>query len=553
MFNKTHRMQKSITPAQRSFIRNKSTYIPTLEAINEKTANPSTTANETSQILPKSWSLEKQQSYKESLKLLKQVDLTLKKMTVFDQDFTERMTAQSGVKVAKEWTKSSKVEIASLDSNVQSRLLSDSISINIEKVEYTAGGLAAVLQAFEHLHNDPRKKVVFSTDGQLSIMDRSGLQGHEHPTQYDEYGFMDLFAAMKNNILDNRNPETSNYKSLAMPLGLNMATMKSLPAYIRFFAEFVKQKFLAGNDVTEISKAAIRKQKKSLDNFTKIDNLTRAALGKPIMERHGRYYFAFESDRPKLMKGLRSWTKLGIESKLVNQSFLKRRTLFDLENESIHAYFMPNDSYFMPSIVETIVEYLQVTYPERFIFQGKAKLSNIIIDPKTNNAVAIKEIVDSREILRPVNSVFTSLGHDQVFNTAADKGSKGAEYKEIMATSSTGDWVQTISKNDLNNRIPEGMTAKEFLSKANLLPYADKYNIHVTPLSVEENDSDFHLYYRITEGGILTYESQNSAKGSNVTCKGDLINSLYKLNRATIGIWRPLTVGSCTRKIDVNN
>eukprot|EP00121_Abeoforma_whisleri_P014313 Awhi_evm1s13200 len=304
MFNTTHRMQKLITPAQRSLIRNKSTYIPTLEAINEKTVNPSTTINESSQILPKSWSLEKQQSYKESLKLLKQVDLTSKKMTVFDHVFTERMTAQSGVKVAKEWTKSSKVEITNINST-------ESLSHNnTEKVEYTAGGLAAVLQAFEHLHNDPSKKVVFSTDGQLSIMDRSGLQGHEHPTQYDEYGFIDLFSAMKNNILDNRNPETSNYKSLAMPLGLDMTTMKSLPAYIRFFAEFVKQKFRAGNDVTEISKAAIRKQKKSLDNFTKIDNLTRAALGKPIMERHGRYYFAFESDRPKLMKGLRSWTKL---------------------------------------------------------------------------------------------------------------------------------------------------------------------------------------------------------------------------------------------------
>eukprot|EP01061_Rhynchopus_euleeides_P027017 TRINITY_DN43_c1_g1_i1.p1 TRINITY_DN43_c1_g1~~TRINITY_DN43_c1_g1_i1.p1 ORF type:complete len:586 (+),score=261.78 TRINITY_DN43_c1_g1_i1:158-1915(+) len=532
-----------------------------------RTRSPLRAAESVQQVVERldfDWSVQKKRAYAESFRRLMEVDLETDKMTVFEAGLQDRVAETSGAKIAQAWTVPSQVVLAEAPHGALPR--------GGRRVAYQAGGLAALLKAFELLHNEPSAHVVFATDGQLSIMDRSGLQGHEHPTQYDEYTLMDLFQAVADNVMDSREPEASDYRSFTVPLRFDMATVRALPAYIRFFCEFLRQKAISGRDVTALSKGVVQKQKHSLANYSRIDAMTRRAVGKPIMHRHGRLYFAFGADVGKLQKGLDTWNKLGIEAYMVDRDFLARHTLFDLENEEVAAYYIPNDSYFAPDIVETLAQYLEATYPARFTFQRQTRLAEILLSPTTGDAVAVRERVGpaGEERLTKVSSVYASLGHDQVFDrrgAGAGAGDAHTEtdthsrtrarkqvYKEILATSSTGDWVQTISKAELEARVPRGMDIEAFLDPANLLPCADKYNLHVTPLSYEDAGDAYNLYYRVTEGGVVSYEAASAqAKGSAVTERRDLVNTLYKLNRSQVGTWRPLCIGSCSRKIDSTN
>ena len=495
------------------------------------------------------WSKDKKQMYEQSFTSISDLDFRRFKVVTLDNELANDLE-DLGVKHYVNYTAPSRVQI------VQSK---PSMAMG-KKFHFTAGGLNALLQAFDVLHKDHTAEVIFANDGNLSILDRSGLQAHEHPTQYDEYSFAELFKSMSYNFLDTRNPESSNYASFAIPLRPNVATLRALPHYTRFFLEFARQKMNAGMDVTARSKNTVEQQKRSLDNFSFIDNLTRKTLGKPIMERHGRYYFCFDNDYAKLKKGLDVWQKLGIESHLVSEQFLREKSLFNLRDTKIHAYFMPNDGFYYPNAIEVIIEYLLLTYPERFTYYGDTNLSSILINSNDDEAFAVrvKTRGSNASTTIPVNSVYCSLGHDQVFK---DSGKR--MYKEILATSSTGDWVQHISSEELNSIKPKGVDIEEFLDNPTyILPFADKYNLHVTKIGWRKSKQlkdIYNIFYRITAGAIVEYQANDAplhnlgVSGHSFADKRNVINQLYKMNVTQLGIFRPITVGSCSRKIDLLN
>ncbi|RDD38813.1 hypothetical protein TrispH2_010637 [Trichoplax sp. H2] len=493
------------------------------------------------------WSSEKIKCYKSILEKISVSDFKLSKIQAFgDARLLDELREATKVKFSTKWHKQSAVQIV----NSTATEFTDSTN---QTVAYTAGGLSALLKAFELLHNRSEMKVVFSSDSHLSIMDRSGLQAHQHPTQYDEYTLSDLIKALSFNFIDSRDPEKSNYQSFSIPM-LNPSTSK-LISYTNFFLEFLQQKGMAGFDVTQRSKLVVEGQKLSLENFSYIDYLTRASLNKSIMERKGRLYFGFPEDLPRLKHGLNSWKMLGIESYFVDDAFLKDRTLFDIENQPVHAYFIPGDGFFYPDIMEVIIEYLQLHYPDKFEYRANTKLASVYINPGSETAVAVKEITpDGSDRYSSINSIYCSLGHDQVFRNGQ------AIYKETLATSTTGDWVQHIHVDDLKSRLTNNMTIEEYLNNSEYnLPYADKFNLHVTRLGYKKSSIQdwYDIFYRVTEGGVLNYQtglgSKNEKRGHSVLEKKDVINKLYKLNKTQLGIWKPITEGSCSRKIDKNN
>mmetsp|Transcript_1616 Transcript_1616/g.5576 ORF Transcript_1616/g.5576 Transcript_1616/m.5576 type:complete len:583 (+) Transcript_1616:265-2013(+) len=497
---------------------------------------------------------------------LKEFNIKDKKVTRFisddpqERDEEEKLLGNraEAVKWNLDWEENSAVTVAEFRENDFADSLKKQEQDN-EDVHVFVGGLQSLFSCVKHLElaerraeeaaqrgsERPKKqRCIFINDGKPLIAQRAGLQLHEHPTQYPDYGYLNLFKKVLQAlyVMPEDHPERYDYS----PLHLNLRILMCDPlnvgmSYLGFFFTKVWHSFTNKHNVSVDDYNLILLIRNSVDYMQQLDAKIRATTGKSIINRNGRIYWS--PNKGEIEKKKEHWGAMGIPLHDIDGSEVNAITLINGKKMGIHAIRMPNDGEIHTDLPEIVIEYLYKKYPDAFEYHVSA-LNDVYTDKNSStNVRAISELrKDGSKLSYPVNSLYCSLGHHNI----RGEQTKRRQFYLVSASGVTSDWKVTIPKERLQKRVEsalqkKGLSLEEYLKQGHLVPSADMYNLHVKCVDhhFDENSENITLFMRVTEGANLF---------SNFSDKRDLINIAYKLNKFFVGDWKILCAGTCTRQ-----
>lgn len=496
---------------------------------------------------------------------LRDFDLKEKKVTRFLPDSPEELSEEEklfssrckSVKWNLDWESNSEVLVTKFnEENFSPKEETGHKSISLENGEvhvYVGGiqSLFACVKKLESLEKDNlignNIKCIFMNDGKALIAQRAGMQLHEHPTQYPDYNYLQLFKKLFQSlyILPKDHPERYDYSPLHYDLKcLIKEPINATTHYLALFFNKVWHSLTSKRRVSNDDYNLILLIRQSINYMQELDGKIQKEIGKSIINRNGRIYWS--PDKIDIDKKKDHWSAMGIPIEDITGEDINAITLLR-GNKKIYAIRMPNDGEVHPNLPEIVIEYLLKKYPNNFEYHVSA-LSTIYTEDNSTNVKAITEKKDDgTQNSYPVSSLYCSLGHHDVHGAQ----SKKRQFYLIPASGVTSDWKVSISKERLLHRVdPElkkkGMTLEQYLKKGLLVPSADMYNLHVKFIDYHMDDSSdtVTFFMRVTEGANLF---------SSYSEKRDLINITYKLNKYFVGDWKIITAGTCTRQSSVAN
>ena len=204
------------------------------------------------------------------------------------------------------------------------------------------------------------------------------------------------------------------------------------------------------------------------------------------------------------------------------------------------------DGQFEPETPERVIEYFTDEFPGSFSVL-KAVVNEIYINPDSQNPEAVKVTeINGEQRIMPVQTVFGTPGHDQVYKYDAVTRTEKQLWKSVPVSGISSLWICTIRRRELESRwgLIAGDDAHLKKHLDTLCPAANLCNLHATVLSNEILDENVQLYVRVSQGANFN---------STVADKNDLINITTSLDKFFIGNWELVSAGTCTRQTGVTN
>lgn len=422
------------------------------------------------------------------------------------------------------------------------------------KVHYFVGGLPALMQAARKLMElDPNsdEQVIYTFDGKIPKTIQSGSQAHIHPPEWasPDCSLMNLvftlFRGMK--LLKDIDPsDLKHYSYLHFPITWEEVKVRPLTyasLYMRCFA--LRLKISAISDKHGISPQdnwlCNEVVTESLDFHEALSEKVREQNGQPTLKRGFRVYW---SPNQKAIEGKKElWQRLNIPCQWMTPAEIKKWTLLNPDS-GIKVLKVIGDGLFDPLTPARIVQYLKEQYPNFSV--REAQVRDLILSEECPDAI-VKEINPSGEIINtPVSSFFCSAGHNEVYEKDPFTGYEKKLYEEVPVSGVSTLWRCTIDRSEIEQRLGKKYESENELVAImeELVAAANLSNLHTTPVEVKIDGDKIKILVRATQGANFNRVVAN---------RDDLLNMMNNIEAFYFGDWELLSVGTCTRKTNVEN
>lgn len=422
---------------------------------------------------------------------------------------------------------------------------------DITPVHFFFGGLPALMAAAKKKGEYPKSQITYVTNGKISKSTQSGHQAHNHPSEFvaEDCNKRNLIKTVARgmNIVSSPDPtDLKRYSYLHFPnlwAGFLQDPIEQLKLYAGFFKQRILHDITSKNGVSTQDRWLCRVIENSLNFHEKLSKKIEAKTGLKTLKRDFRIYWSH--DHEGIAKKATTWRELGINCETMHEKEIIMRTLLRTDKH-LAVLKIHGDGQFEPETPKRIADYFSNEYRDTFKIV-EAEVKEIYLNPDSQKPEAVKFIeLNGDEKTIPVNNVFGSPGHDQVYKYDAVLGAEKQLWKSVPVSGVSSLWLCTIPQKELEKRwnLPEGSEdlLKKHLTK--LCASANLCNLHVTIFENEIREDNVQLYVRVSQGANFN---------STVADNNDLTNMATNLDQFFIGNWGLISAGTCTRQTNVTN